>query len=154
MSKDLFLEHRIQELDRFDTWTKRETLNKGKQLAIDIVNQGDITAEEALAKLTRFSDLISNAINELKPNIVIDKEININGVKLTYVSGGKILKYEDDPEWNQINSTIERLKVDLKFREDQLKKSSNTEDDVIFDGEVIPKVPVKTYRKSYIKVQY
>ena len=73
MSKDLFLQHQIREIDLMDTWTKRETLNKGIQLAIDICNDGNIEPSEALVKLQRFSDLISNAIKEVKENTIVDK---------------------------------------------------------------------------------
>ena len=154
MSKDLFLDHRIREIEKFDTWTKQETLNKGKQLAIDITDKGEIQLEEALAKLQRFSDLISNAIKELKPNIEIDKPITVNGVKLTYVNGGKIYDFGKDATWQHYQSKIDEAKAMQKLREKQLIKATESEDTILSDDEVVEGVPLKGYRKSYIKVTY
>jgi hypothetical protein len=155
MSKDLFLEHRIREIERMDSWTKRETVNKGKQFAIDISNNGEVDPKEALAKLTRFKDLIESSIKELKPNIVIDKEVSINGVKLSYIEGGKILDYSEDAGWLHLKAKLDYYAKELKSREDQLKRAHELGKSYFdHNGEEIKPIPVKSYRKSYIKITY
>jgi len=155
MSKDLFLEHRIREIELMDTWTKRETTNKGRQFAIDIANQGEVDAKEALAKLTRFKDLIESSIKELKPNIVIEKEARVNGVTMTYIEGGKTYNFEEDAGWSHLNSKVEHYKKELKEREAFLVRAAKAGNAIIdHEGEEIQPVSVKGYRKSYLKVTY
>ena len=152
-TKDLAIQ--LSEQYYYDsTFTKNDAKAQGIKLTKQILDSGNISPEEFTANLARLTEVLSNALATAKDSLHIDKEINVNGVKISHVQGGAIYDYAKDATWNHLNSKINKLKKDLKYREELLKQAAKSDVDVFDDDEIIEQVPVKGYRKSYIKLQF
>jgi len=152
-TKDLAIQ--LSEQFYYDSnFTKKDAKAQGIQLAKKVLDSGNIQPEEFTANLARLTEVLSNALATCKDNLHIDKPIQVNGVKISHVQGGAMYDFAKDATWNHLNGKINKLKNDLKFREKQLIEAAKSENDVLDDDEIIEKVPVKGYRKSYIKLEF
>lgn len=162
-TKELFTEMRLRdEFNYASDFTKKEAQKKGKELALSVLDAGQLTPIEAASKLARFSEVINVAFSELKNNIEVDKEVVSNGVKFQKVQGGKILDYEKDFVWQKINNELNDKKIELKSRQKKLDQAYNESQKIdesertpILDGdEIVEAIPLKGYKKSYIKILF
>jgi len=150
MSKDLALQ--LSEQMAYDpTFSKQQAQMQGNELAGSILDH--LSPEDAVTRLARLTEVLNTAFANVKENLEIDKEITINGVKLKHVDGGAQYDFAKDATWSHLNEKIKKLKNDLKFREKQLIQASK-EEVISEDGEIVGEVPIKGYRKSYIRITY
>ena len=155
MSKDLFMELRLQDQLQYPhDFSKVEAKQQGKQLAQRILDDGKVTPEQAVSQLARLTEVLNNSFKHLKDNLEIDKEVNVNGVKLSHVQGGAIYDFAKDAVWAHYEDKISKLKAQQKEREKKLLQATKSDDVVLDDGEIVSAIPVKSYRKSYIKILF
>lgn len=147
-TKDLFLQMREEQIaSMYDaTFTKKEAVSTGKQLADNIINGGNVSKHEALANLVRLNEVVSTAISELKDNVCFEK-VSILGVEFTPTNGRTMINYKDDDVWDELNRKI-------KAREELLKVAlSQSEPFYDADGVEVPKVS-KSSAKSSLTIKY
>ena len=148
MSKNQFLELREQEVSNLypATFTKKEAIKTGQNLAQNIIDGGNISKHTALANLVRLNEVISNAVTVLK-DAVKDIKANEMGVEFNPTNGRQIIQYSEDPIYAEIQKQ-------LKDREELLKVALKT-DSPFYDSEGIevPKVSVK-YASDSLTVKY
>lgn len=149
-SKELFQELRLAEYEH--NFSKQECQMQGNELAERFTEE--YTPQRAVSNLVRLSEVINTALSNLKEKIIIDKPITENGVKFQHIQGGKIYDFAKDATWQHYQSKIDEAKAMQKLREKQLIKATESEDDIIVDDEILTGVPLKGYRKSYIKITY
>src|SRR6056297_682426 len=150
MSKYLALQ--LSEQMAYDpTFSKQQAQMQGNELAGSILDH--LSPEDAVTRLARLTEVLNTAFANVKENLEIDKEITLNGVKLKHVDGGAQYDFAKDATWSHLNEKIKKLKNDLKFREKQLIQASK-EEVISEDGEIVGEVPIKGYRKSYIRITY
>lgn len=154
MSKDLFLQMR-EEMSYNHDFTKKQAIKQGQELAKQFDDK-----ETAIANLARFTEVLNSAFKTLKDDLEFeDKQLNINGVKITKVEGGAIYDFAQDAVWSHLDSKIKKLKQDQKFREGQLKQAYKESqkvngNDILDDDEIVEPVRLKGYRKSYLKILF
>lgn len=148
MSKDLFLQMREHEIATLydSTFTKREAINTGVNLAKSIIDNGNVSKHEALANFIRLNEVISNTISILKESVNLDK-VTVLGVEFTPMNGRSMPQFSDDQTWCEINDK-------LKEREELLKVAMKSKDE-IYDsvGVLVPKISVK-YSKDSLTIKY
>lgn len=147
-TKDLFLQMREEQIaSMYDaTFTKKEAVSTGKQLADNIINGGNVSKHEALANLVRLNEVVSTAISELKDNVCFEK-VSILGVEFTPTNGRTMINYKDDDVWDELNRKI-------KAREELLKVALNQSEPFYdSDGVEVPKVS-KSNAKSSLTIKY
>jgi hypothetical protein len=148
MSKNQFLELREQEVANLypATFTKKEAIKTGQNLAQNIIDGGNISKHTALANLVRLNEVISNAVGVLK-DAVKDIKANEMGIEFNPTNGRQIIQYSEDPIYAEIQKQ-------LKDREELLKVALKT-DSPFYDSEGIevPKVSVK-YAADSLTVKY
>jgi hypothetical protein len=148
MSKNQFLELREQEVANLypATFTKKEAIKTGQNLAQNIIDGGNVSKHTALANLVRLNDVISNAVGVLK-DAVKDIKVNEMGIEFNPTNGRQIIQYSEDPIYAEIQKQ-------LKDREELLKVALKT-DSPFYDSEGIevPKVSVK-YASDSLTVKY
>jgi hypothetical protein len=154
MSKELFFQMR-EAMTYSHEFTKRDAVAQGKELAKQFEDK-----PLAVSNLARLNEVLITAFNTLKAELDIDKETSVNGVKMQHVQGGAIFNFDEDATWADLNDQINKLKLQIKDREEKLKEAYlnsqkiDNKSKVLDDGEVVEPVSVKGYRKSYIKVTY
>lgn len=145
MSKNQFLELREQELAQLypATFTKKEAVKTGENLAKNIIDNGNVSKHTALANLVRLNTVISSAIDNLKSS-VSDISVTEMGIEFKPTNGRKMVQYSEDPIWVEIQK-------ELKDREILLNTSLKV-DAPVFDNEgiEIPKVGVKFANDSLV----
>lgn len=147
-SKDLFLQMREEQLATLydSTFTKKEAVNTGKQLADNIINGGNVSKHEALANLVRLNEVVSIAISELKENVCFEK-VSILGVEFTPTNGRTMINYKEDEVWQELSNQ-------LKQREELLNVAlSQSEPFYDSEGVEVPKVSKKN-AKSSLTIKY
>jgi hypothetical protein len=148
MSKNQFLELREQEVANLysATFTKKEAIKTGQNLAQNIIDGGNVSKHTALANLVRLNEVISNAVGVLK-DAVKDIKANEMGIEFNPTNGRQIIQYSEDPIYAEIQKQ-------LKDREELLKVALKT-DSPFYDAEGIevPKVSVK-YASDSLTVKY
>jgi hypothetical protein len=148
MSKNQFLELREQEVANLypATFTKKEAIKTGQNLAQNIIDGGNISKHTALANLVRLNEVISNAVGVLK-DVVKDIKANEMGIEFNPTNGRQIIQYSEDPIYAEIQKQ-------LKDREELLKVALKT-DSPFYDSEGIevPKVSVK-YSADSLTIKY
>jgi hypothetical protein len=148
MSKNQFLELREQEVANLypATFTKKEAIKTGQNLAQNIIDGGNISKHTALANLVRLNEVISNAVGVLK-DAVKDIKANEMGIEFNPTNGRQIIQYSEDPIYAEIQKQ-------LKDREELLKVALKT-DSPFYDSEGIevPKVSVK-YSADSLTIKY
>jgi hypothetical protein len=148
MSKNQFLELREQEVANLypATFTKKEAIKTGQNLAQNIIDGGNVSKHTALANLVRLNEVISNAIGVLK-DAVKDIKANEMGIEFNPTNGRQMIQYSEDPIYAEIQKQ-------LKDREELLKVALKT-DSPFYDSEGIevPKVSVK-YASDSLNIKY
>lgn len=145
-TSEMFLQMRANEIVQMydSTFTKKEAVKTGTDLALNVFESGEVSPEEVLANLSRLKWVIDAAETTMRSKLEIyDKRI-ILGLEFNYVNGGNTINYADD----EIYSTI---KADLDARTEQLKMAQKQD---TFDayGNQVPKVST-TPRKSSITIK-
>lgn len=127
-NSETFLQLREQEIATlYDaTFTKKEAQQVGFNLAKQIIDGGEVSKHECLANLVRLSEVIGNAITELKESVSNEK-VTILGVEFTPTNGRTMYNFKEDEVWNSLSKK-------LKDREELLKVALKS-DETIFDSE-------------------
>lgn len=126
------------------SFTKKEAVKTGENLALNVFEAGEILPVEFMANLSRLKWVIDSAENVMRSKLEIyDKQI-ILGVEFNYVNGGNTVNYADDEIYCE-------LKRCLDARTEQLKMAQKQD---TFDayGNQVPKVST-TPRKSSITIK-
>jgi len=123
------------------TFTKKEAQQTGINLAKTIIDGGEVSKHEALANLVRLSEVINNAITEIKESVIHEK-VTILGVEFTPTNGRIMYNFKDDYLWSELSNK-------LKQREELLKVALKS-DEIIFDSEGIevPKISTSNSKSS------
>ena len=145
-SSEMFLQMRADEIVQMydSTFTKKEAIKTGTDLALNVFENGEVSPAEVMANLSRLKWVIDAAETTMRSKLEIyDKQI-ILGLEFNYVNGGNTINYADD----EVYSTI---KADLDARTEQLKMAQKQD---TFDayGNQVPKVST-TPRKSSITIK-
>ena len=145
-SSEMFLQMRADEIVQMydSTFTKKEAIKTGTDLALNVFENGEVSPAEVLANLSRLKWVIDAAETTMRSKLEIyDKQI-ILGLEFNYVNGGNTINYADD----EVYCTI---KADLDARTEQLKMAQKQD---TFDayGNQVPKVST-TPRKSSITIK-
>jgi len=143
---EMFLQMRADEIVQMydSTFTKKEAIKTGTNLALNVFESGEVSPAEVLANLSRLKWVIDAAETTMRSKLEIyDKQI-ILGLEFNYVNGGNTINYADD----EVYATI---KADLDARAELLKLAQKQE---ILDlyGNLVPKVST-TPRKSSITIK-
>lgn len=147
-TKDLFLQMREEQFATlYDaTFTKKDAISTGKQLADNVINGGNVSKHEVLANLVRLDEVVSTAISELKDNVCFEK-VSILGVEFTPTNGRTMINYKEDEVWQELSDQ-------LKQREELLKVAlSQSEPFFDSEGVEVPKVS-KSNAKSNLTIKY
>ena len=145
-TSEMYLQMRADEIVQMydSTFTKKEAIKTGTDLALNVFESGEVSPAEVMANLSRLKWVIDAAETTMRSKLEIyDKQI-ILGLEFNYVNGGNTINYADD----EIYSTI---KADLDARVELLKLAQKQE---ILDlyGNLVPKVST-TPRKSSITIK-
>ena len=126
------------------TFTKKEAIQTGKDLVINMLESGTVDKLQFMANLARLKEVVNSADAEMRNHLPQEK-INIWGVEFTPVNGGSIINYAEDEIYQQ-------LKADLDARAELLKLAQSQ---TIIDayGNDVPKVST-TPRKSSITIKF
>jgi len=145
-NSEMFLQMRANEIVQMydSTFTKKEAVKTGTELALNVFESGEASPAEVLANLSRLKWVIDAAETTMRSKIEIYDKQMILGLEFNYVNGGNTINYADD----EIYSTI---KKDLDARAEQLKMAQKQD---TFDayGNQVPKVST-TPRKSSITIK-
>jgi len=147
-TKDMFLEMREADIvSLYDaTFTKKEAIKTGQNLAQNIIDNGNVSKHEALANLVRLQEVVSNAVSLLKDS-VSDEKISLLGVEFTPMNGRSMPQFSDDDVWQDLSKKI-------KQREELLKVAMKS-DEPIYDNEgvEVPKISCN-YSKSSLNIKW
>ena len=122
---------------------------------IEAVENGEKYALDEIVRVTKEIEFLKSYKEKLK-KIAIDELYDKYGGKKTYLHGayveisysGDRLDYSQDSVWNEYHSLE-------KQRENVLKTAFKSEFTMVDDnGEVVPKVGIKTHGKQIIKISY
>lgn len=142
MSKNLFFQ--MREFEAFElSATKKTIIEKSEEFTNLIIENGEISKQEAYARALRNATFWQNTAEKLKENFT--EKDSFFGIQLTPVNGRKILQYSED-------SIYEQLSKDLKERE-ELLKLAQTQDVADLSGNIVPKVSVK-YAKDSLQIKF
>lgn len=130
--------------------SKADIENLATSLIVDI-EEGNKDALkvyiQAKALIELFSQIaersLSTAMSEAYKHS--DKSFDFIGAKVEFKSTGDRFDYEKDIEYK-------RLKDALKAREDILKYSAKSKDEIVIESEIIPKVPIKSASKATLAI--
>ena len=143
---EMFLELRANEIIQMydSTFTKKEAVQTGVQLAENVFDSGEVLPEEVMANLSRLKWVIDAAETTIRSKLEIYDKRTVLGLEFNYVNGGNTINYSDDEIYNN-------LKSDLDARTEQLKMAQKQD---TFDayGNQVPKVST-TPRKSSITIK-
>ena len=147
-SKDMFLEMREADIvSLYDaTFTKKEAIKTGQNLAQNIIDSGNVSKHEALANLVRLQEVVSNAVSVLKDSVSDEKALLL-GVEFTPINGRSMPQFSDDDVWQDLSKKI-------KQREELLKVAMKS-DEPIYDNEgvEVPKITCN-YSKSSLNIKW
>ena len=153
----------MRELEYSPDFSKRKAKESGQNLSKKIIEEGNVSVPDAVSRLTRLAEVVNTSLKSLKDDLDFEgKELSLNGVKFTKVEGGAIYDFKKDAVWQHMENEINRLKTLQKEREKLLissykesQKADKKERTTIFDEcEEVNPVPLKGYRKSYIKMSW
>lgn len=158
-SSELFIQ--MRELDYASEFSKKQAQLSGQNLSKKIIEDGNVSIPDAVTRLTRLAEVVNTSLKNLKDDLDFEgKELSLNGVKFSKVEGGAIYDFAKDAAWQHMENEISRLKALQKEREKRLieayKESQKTEDKTIIydEGEQVEAIPLKGYRKSYVKMTW
>ena len=133
--------------------TKEETKQLGQNM-IEAVKQGELDALDEIVRIKKEIEFLESYYDELKPYAIEEREkypekrLNIKGALIELSYTGDRLDYDSDPIYKELNDA-------KKHRQKELKDAYKTSNDVVTsDGELIPKIPVKSAGKQIIKITY
>lgn len=128
--------------------TKKEIQSEAVNQVQKILDSGELNMEEVVSKIVKLKEYVNSFDKALRKNDCIPVG-SYQGVKAVESNTGDRLDYEADPVYK-------KLKDELKAREEVLKAAFKNKDIDMADknGEVIPRVPVKTYSSTVIKVSF
>ena len=145
MSKDLF--HEMRQLELSTQYpTKRDIQHSYKKYAKEVVDSGEVSAYELHAKAVRLKEAVNVFESTIKEHLP-SENYDANGINYTFVNGGELPQYKDDPIYSELYDQLKErealLKVALKSKE------------TIYDSEgvEVPKVSTKP-RKSSLTVKF
>jgi len=142
MSKELFLQ--MREIEAFElSATKKAIIEKSEEFTDLILENGEITKQEAYARALRNATFWQNTAEKLKENFT--EKDSFFGIELSPVTGRKMLQYSEAPIYEQLSK-------DLKDREELLKLAQTQEVADLY-GNIVPKVSVK-YAKDSLQVKF
>ena len=122
--------------------------------SIENVLNGEASALETFIdarKQAEYYTKIAEAVKDLaieERELYKEKRLKMKGAAIELSYSGDRLQYDDDTIYKELNQA-------LKQRQNELKEAYKC-DNIIVDcnGEIVPKVPVKTHGKQIIKVSY
>jgi hypothetical protein len=121
------------------------------EMLIEPFENGEKTAIEMDMQLKFVEETVKQAREKINPNVTsshIEKGLEIEGCKVSRREGYAILNYEDDPEYL-------RIKTLLAERKELLDSAFKSNHNIVTDeGEVIPKVSVKSYTKDSVSYTF
>ncbi len=148
MSKLQFFEMRAEEISGMydSTFTKREAVKTGSDLAKNVLEAGEIAPLEFMANLSRLKWVIDSAESEMRSSLeVLTKEV-VLGIEFNPVLGGNTANFKDDEIWLDIKSQ-------LAHRESLLKVALSSKIEFYDEeGIMVPKVST-TPKKSSITIK-
>ena len=133
--------------------SKTEVKELGANM-IEAVKSGDVDALPELIETKKQIELLKAYEDELKPYAINEREqypekrLPLNGAFVELSYSGDRLNYSQDTIWNELNQSLKEREKDLKTA----YKSDHTIVDC--NGEIIPKVGIKTHGKQIIKISY
>jgi hypothetical protein len=147
MSKDLYFQFKAEQIETMysPTFTKKEAALNGKQMVIDLFEDGNYDPLRIWANICRLKEVINSADAAFREKVEILEKTDRNGVEFNYTNGGATIDYSEDEIYN-------KLKADLEARVELLKLAQKQ---TIIDayGNDVPKVGT-TPRKSSITVKF
>ena len=128
------------------TFTKKEAIKTGRNLAQNIIDNGNVSKHEALANLVRLQEVVSNAVAILKDS-VSDEKVSLLGVEFAPMNGRSMPQFSDDEVWQELSKK-------LKQREELLKVAMKS-DEPIYDNEgvEVPKISCN-FSKSSLNIKW
>ena len=128
------------------TFTKKEAIKTGQNLAQNIIDNGNVSKHEALANLVRLQEVVSNAVAILKDSVSNEK-ISLLGFEFAPMNGRSMPQFSDDEVWQELSKK-------LKQREELLKVAMKS-DEPIYDNEgvEVPKINCK-FSKSSLNIKW
>jgi hypothetical protein len=145
-SNTMYLEMRAQDIvQMYDaTFTKKEAVKTGSNLALNVFESGEVEPEKVLANLTRLKWVIDAATEAMRKDIEIYDKRVVLGLEFNYISGGNTANYNEDEIYTAIKS-------ELDARVELLKIAQKQE---VLDlyGNLVPKVSTSP-RKSSITIK-
>lgn len=127
------------------TFTKKEAIETGNNIILDIKENGDVDKIDVLTNVTRLMEVLGTVQSAIKKDLPIEK-FSKNGMEFNYVQGGDIPQLEED----EIYSI---LKKELKEREELLKLALKQDGLIDKYGNDVPKVSTKP-KASYHTIKY
>jgi len=147
MSKDLYFELKAEQLATMydQTFTKKEAVQTGKNLVVNLFELGEIDPLIVWTNICRLKEVVNSADATFRDKINILEKTSLNGVEFNYTNGGETVNLAEDEIYLQ-------LKADLDARAELLKFAQKQS---IIDayGNDVPKVGT-TPRKSSISVKF
>jgi hypothetical protein len=147
-TEDMFLEMREADIvSLYDaTFTKKEAIKTGQNLAQNIIDNGNVSKHEALANLVRLQEVVNNAVSLLKDS-VSDEKVSLLGVEFTPMNGRSMPQFSEDEVWQDLSKK-------LKQREELLKVAMKSDEPIYDnDGVEVPKISCN-YSKSSLNIKW
>jgi len=145
-TSEMHLQMRADEIVQMydSTFTKKEAVKTGIQLAENVFESGEVLPEEVLANLSRLKWVVDAAESTLRGGLEIYDKRTVLGLEFNYVNGGNTINYADDEIYTE-------LKRCLDARTEQLKMAQKQD---TFDayGNQVPRVSTSP-RKSSITIK-
>jgi hypothetical protein len=122
--------------------------------SIENVLNGEASALEKFIENKKLEEYHKRVSEAVKPEAIIERELynekrlNKHGAFIELSNTGDRLDYSHCPKWCEARDILKEIEHDLKM-------SAKTKHEVVdCNGEIVPKVPVKTHGKQIIKVSY
>jgi hypothetical protein len=89
-SSEMFLEMRANEIVQMydSTFTKKEAIKTGVELAENVFESGEVSPEEVMANLSRLKWVIDSAESTIRNKLEIYDKRTVLGLEFNYVQGG------------------------------------------------------------------
>ena len=145
-TSELFLQMRADEIVTLydSTFTKKEALKTGNNLALNVFESGDVSPIEVLANLSRLKWVVDSAVETMRDKIEIyDKQVAL-GLEFNYVNGGNTINYAEDEIYVELKRCLDSRTEQLKLAQKQ-----DTFDEY---GNQVPRVSL-TARKSSLTIK-
>ncbi len=129
----------------------KSNISKLSEMLIEPFESGEKTAIEMDIQLKFVEETVKQArekINGFVTQSNIDKGLEIEGCKVSRREGYAQLNYEDDKTYLQLKTLLAERK---ELLDSAFKSNHNIVTD---DGEVIPKVSVKSYTKDSVSYTF